>query len=151
MAVAKRVKQQRIVSAAQDAALSVMRAADHLHQSFAEICDRYDITTDQYGVLRILREAHPTGRARGEVAQRCIHARAPDITRMLDRLVREGLAKRSRAAADRRCSVATITKAGLALLARMDPEITAAMRRLTQSLSHADLQRLAHLTDALVD
>src|SRR5881409_1543308 len=85
---------------------------------------------------------------RGEVAERCIH-RAPDVTRMLDRLVRQRLAKRTRAAADRRCSVATITKAGLALLARMDDEVTGAIRTLTKPLSLPELQHLTRLTDAL--
>ncbi len=150
MAVAKRVKQRRFVSIAEDAALGVMRAADHLQQSFAEVCERHGITTEQYGVLRILRDAYPTGFARGEVAERCIH-RAPDTTRMLDRLVRQGLAKRTRDAEDRRCSLATITKAGLAMLARMDPEITATMRRLTKPLSHSDLQQLTRLTEALAE
>jgi DNA-binding MarR family transcriptional regulator len=68
---------------------------------------------------------------------------------MLDRLVRQRLAKRARDPDDRRCSLATITKTGLGLLARMDPEIAAAMRRLTKPLSHSDLQRLARLTEAL--
>jgi len=151
MAVGKHVKQRRFVSAAEDAALGVMRAADHLHQSLAEICERHGITTDQYGVLRILRDAYPTGRARGEVAERCIHSRAPDMTRMLDRLVRQGLAKRTRDPEDRRCSLATITKAALALLARMDPEIADAMRRLTHPLSRPQLQQLARLTDVLAE
>lgn len=148
MAVAKRVKQRRIVSVSENAAVGVMRAAGYFQHSLAEICERHGITTDQYGVLRILRDAHPTGSARGEVAEHCVH-RAPDVTRMLDRLVRQGLARRTRAAADRRCSVATITKAGLALLARMDDEVTTAIRNLTKPLSLPELQHLTRLTDAL--
>src|SRR5262245_51955380 len=140
---------RRIVGA-EDAVLSVLSAADRLQQAFAEICERHGLTPDQYGVLRILREAHPTGQPRGEVMKRCIH-RAPDMTRMLDRLVRQGLARRMRAPADRRCSVATITKAGLALLARMQPAIDAEMQRRTQSLTRPQLQQLAQLTEALVD
>src|SRR5881397_2973332 len=61
MAVGKTVKQQRNVSVAEDAALGVMKAADYLQQTLAEICGRHGITTDQYGMLRILRDAHPTG------------------------------------------------------------------------------------------
>ena len=57
----------------------------------------------------------------------------------------------ARAAADHRCSVATITKAGLALLARMDPEIAAELRRRTHTLTRPQLQQLAQLTEALVD
>src|SRR5438046_8831530 len=61
MAVGKTVKQQRNVSVAEDAALAVMKAADYLQETLAEICERHGITTDQYGMLRILRDAHPTG------------------------------------------------------------------------------------------
>ena len=149
MAVRRRVK-QRSLSTAEEAAIGVMSAAGHVQQTFGEICERHGITGDQYGILRTLREAHPTGRARGEVASCCIH-RAPDVTRMIDRLVRQGLVRRTRDSDDRRCSLATITSAGLKLVARIDPEIAAAARRLTQSLSTAQLQQLARLTGALAD
>jgi DNA-binding MarR family transcriptional regulator len=149
MAVRRRVK-PRAISAAEAAAVGVMSAAGHVQQTFADICERHGITGDQYGILRALREAHPTGRARGEVAGCCVH-RAPDVTRMIDRLVRQGLVRRTRDNDDRRCSLATITSAGLKLLARIDPEIAAAARRLTQSLSTAQLQQLARLTGALAD
>ena len=150
MAVRQRVKQPRVVSPAEQAAVGVLIAADHLLQTFAEICERHGITTDQYRVLRILRDAPPTGYARGEVAARCMH-RSPDMTRMIDRLVGQGFAKRRADPEDRRCSVATITKTGLALLHRVDPEIAAAARRLTHSLSGSQLQQLTRLTETLAD
>jgi DNA-binding MarR family transcriptional regulator len=140
---------RRIVSPAEDAAVGVLVAADQLQQALGAVCERHGITTDQYRVLRILRDAYPTGRARGEVAEGCVH-RAPDMTRMLDRLVRQGFAKRTRDPEDRRCSLATITRTGLALLARVDPEIATAMRRLTKPLSRPQLQQLARLTEALI-
>ena len=148
MAVRKHVKQPRVVSPAEQAAVGVLIAADHLQQTFAEICERHGITTDQYRVLRILSDAPAPGFARGEVAARCMH-RSPDMTRMLDRLVRQRLARRRLDPDDRRCSVATLTKAGVALLNRVDPEIAAAARRLTKSLNGAQLQQLTHLTETL--
>ncbi len=151
MAVRRRVKQRKVVSPAEQAAVGVLIAADHLHQSFGEICERHGITTDQYRVLRILRDAAPTGYARGEVAARCTMHRSPDMTRMIDRLARQGLAKRRVDPDDRRCSVAMITNPGLALLGRIDPEIAAGARRMTKSLSASQLQQLARLTEALTD
>ncbi len=100
-------------------------------------------------MLRILRDAPPTGYARGEVTSRCSMHRSPDMTRMLDRLVRLRLAKRRLDPDDRRCSVATVTRAGLAMLARIDPEIAAAARRLTRPLSSSQLHQLARLTETL--
>ena len=149
MAVRQRVNQQRPVSPAVEAAVGILIAADHLQQAFAEICGQHGVTTDQYKVLRILRDAPAGGYARGEVAERCIFSRAPDMTRMLDRLSRQGLAKRSADPDDRRCSIATITRAGRALLDRIDPAIADAARRLTKSLSRAQLTQLTRLTDAL--
>jgi DNA-binding MarR family transcriptional regulator len=147
MAVRQRVN-EKPMSPALEAAVGVLVAADHLQQAFSEICERHGITTDQYKVLRILREA-PGGYARGEVAERCIFSRSPDVTRMIDRLVRQGFAKRAPDQADRRCSIATITRTGRALLDRVDPEITAAARRLTQPLTGPQLTQLSRLTEAL--
>jgi DNA-binding MarR family transcriptional regulator len=69
---------------------------------------------------------------------------------MLDRLARRGLVTRARDSEDARLSVAKITKAGLALLERMEPEIKALEESMTARLSPAQLRRLARLCDALV-
>jgi DNA-binding MarR family transcriptional regulator len=151
MAVRHRVNQARVVSPAEEAAVGVLMAAEQLQLAFAEVCERHGLTTEQYRVLRILRDALPDGYARGEVVERCSMHRSPDMTRMLDRLVRQRLARRRPDPDDARCSIATITRAGLGLLGRIDPEISAAARRLTKPLSGAQLHQLTRLTDALVD
>jgi DNA-binding MarR family transcriptional regulator len=150
MPVRERIQQQRQFPTAVDAAVvSLAVAADQLDQITEAGCQRHGITADQYNVLRILRGVHPGGHPRCEVARRMIH-RAPDVTRMLDRLVRQGLVARTRNPDDRRESIATITRAGLALLERLDPELHQAFRSLTSALSETELRRLARLCDALV-
>ena len=126
-----------------------MVAAEHFDQAIAPIWERHGITGDQYNVLRILRGVYPGGHPRNEVARRMIH-RAPDVTRMLDRLVRQGLVARIRNPDDRRESIATITKAGLAALERIDPEVYATGAAVTASLSERDLEQLVRLCNALV-
>ena len=147
--MATRVKHRQVTNPSQEATVSLLVAAGHLLQALEEICARYDVTAEQYNMLRVLRATHPGGQPRNKVATHCTH-RAPDVTRMLDRLGRQGLVARARDPEDRRCSMARITKAGLKLLARIDPEIGAAMRRLTKSLSPAELRQLTRLSDALV-
>jgi len=83
------------------------------------------------------------------IRRRMIH-RAPDVTRMLDRLVRQSVVARVRNPDDRRESIATITRAGLALLERVDPDLQRAQAELTSPLSEAELRRLSRLCDALV-
>jgi len=149
MAARERIQQRRFQSLAAEAVISLLVAADHVDQAVAPVWEQHGITADQYNVLRILRGAHPEGHPRCEVARRMIH-RAPDVTRMLDRLVRQGLVRRRRSAADRRESIATITDAGLALLARIDPDVNALHTTLTRALGERELRELVRLCDALV-
>jgi DNA-binding MarR family transcriptional regulator len=149
MAIRERIQQRRFPSLAAEAVISLLVAADHFDQAVAPVWEQHGITADQYNVLRILRGAHPDGHPRNEVARRMIH-RAPDVTRMLDRLVRQGLVRRQRNPADRRESIATISDAGLALLARIDPDVNATQATVTSSLSERELRELVRLCDALV-
>jgi DNA-binding MarR family transcriptional regulator len=149
MPIRERLQQRRFLTLADAAVVSLMVAADHLEQAVAPVWERHGITADQYNVLRILRGVHPAGHPRNEVARRMIH-RAPDVTRMLDRLVRQGLVGRVRNPDDRRESVATITKAGLALLDRVDPEVHATQKAVTASFGERDLRELVRLCDKLV-
>ena len=149
MPIRERLQQRRFPSLADEAVVSLMVAAEHLDQAVAPIWERHGITADQYNVLRILRGVYPGGHPRNEVARRMIH-RAPDVTRMLDRLVRGGLVARVRNADDRRESIATITKKGLALLDRIDPEVLAVQKAVTAALTEPKLRQLVRLCDALV-
>jgi DNA-binding MarR family transcriptional regulator len=149
MPIRERLQQRRFPSLADEAVVSLMVAAEHLDQAVAPVWERHGVTADQYNVLRILRGVYPGGHARNEVARRMIH-RAPDVTRMLDRLVRRGVVGRVRNADDRRESIATITKAGLALLDRIDPEVLAVQKAVTAALPEPKLRQLVRLCDALV-
>jgi DNA-binding MarR family transcriptional regulator len=149
MPIRERLQQRRFHSVADEAVVSLMVAADHVDQAVAPVWERHGITADQYNVLRILRGVYPGGHPRNEVARRMIH-RSPDVTRMLDRLARRGLVARLRNAEDRRESVATITKAGLALLNRIDPEVLVVQKAITAALSEPKLRQLVRLCDALV-
>ena len=150
MPIRERIQQGRAFpSLASEAIISLAVAAEHLDQVTEAVCQRHGLTADQYNVLRILRGVHPEGHPRCEVARRMIH-RSPDVTRMLDRLCRQGIVSRTRNPDDRRESIATITRAGLALLERVDPDLEQAHAELTAPLSEPELRRLSRLCDALV-
>jgi DNA-binding MarR family transcriptional regulator len=149
MPIRERLQQRRWPSPADQAVVSLLVAAEHVEQSLVPVWESHGITADQYNVLRILRGVYPGGHPRHEVASRMIH-RAPDVTRMIDRLVRQGLVARLRNPADRRESIATITKSGLALLERVDPDVHAVQVAGTASLSERELAQLVRLCDALV-
>jgi len=149
MSIQDRIQQRRWPTLADEAVVSLMVAAEHIEQAAVPVWERHGITADQYNVLRILRGVHPGGHPRCEIARRMIH-RAPDVTRMLDRLARQRLVTRGRNPDDRRESIATISRAGLGLLERIDAEVLAVQQSVTQGLNERELRELVRLCDALV-
>jgi DNA-binding MarR family transcriptional regulator len=102
--------------------VSLLRTTDVLHQRFEQIIRPFNISMTQYNVLRILRGAEPDGRTCGEIGERMI-AREPDVTRLLDRMDKAGLLKRTRDSDDRRVVVTRITASGLKLLDELEPKL----------------------------
>jgi DNA-binding MarR family transcriptional regulator len=136
----------RKTTAAKQGLLSLLRAADRLKGHLARVMEPQNITVQQYNVLRILRGAGPEGLPTLTIADRMIE-RAPGITRMIDRLERQGWVERQRRGDDRRCIQCRITRAGLELLARMDRMIDAADRAAFHSLTARELAQLTALLE----
>ncbi len=142
----ERSSRRRFDSPEQEAFLSLWRTYDRLKALEEELFARHDLTAQQYNALRLLRarqEALPTL----AIASRLV-SRAPDITRLLDRLVARGLVARARPSGNRRVVQVSITPAGLALLAGLDAEVQTCHRRQFGHLKREDLDRLIELLRA---
>src|SRR2546421_747047 len=87
----------RFDSPEQEVFLNVWRTYDRLRALEDELFARFDLTPQQYNVLRLLRAEHPGDVPTLALAQRLV-SRAPDITRMLDKLEQRGLIARDRRA-----------------------------------------------------
>ncbi|HEX6575217.1 MAG TPA: MarR family transcriptional regulator [Gemmatimonadaceae bacterium] len=102
------------------------------------------ITPEQYQVLRILNEAGTGGIPLSLIAERS-PAGDPDVTRLIDRLEKRGLANRERDTADRRVITATITTDGRRLFRKLEKPVAALHERQLGTLGHrglADLRKL---------
>ena len=146
----RRLRQSRFQGTHHEAILNLMVVAAHLRSIFDRVCAEHDITDAQYNVLRILRGAHPDGYPRGEIAQRMMD-RAPDVTRLIDRLELRGLVERERSGSDRRLSITRITPQGLALLERLDPGIRAVDDELGRRLSEDEARELSRICERIYD
>jgi len=147
-ALRKRLQQSRFETPYQEALLNLMVASAYLRDMGQSMFEPHGITLTQFNVLRILRGAHPQGYARCEIAQRMID-RAPDLTRLIDRLVRIGLAERVGSRVDRRQSITRITRRGLELLERIKPAMAQLNRSMAERLSREDAEELSRLCEAL--
>src|SRR3982751_2267336 len=105
---------QRFDSPQQEAYLNLWRTYDRLRLLEDELFGRHELTAQQYNALRLLKAAHPKKVATLHLAGRLV-SRAPDITRLLDKLNERGLVDRERRADNRRVVHVGITDAGLAL------------------------------------
>jgi DNA-binding MarR family transcriptional regulator len=111
-------KKRKFDSQQQEVYLSLWRTYDRLKALEDELFQSWDLTSQQYNVLRILQAASPKAVPTLQISQRLI-SRAPDITRMLDKLQERKLVSRLRSQEDRRTVLVEITPEGLELLEKL--------------------------------
>ena len=122
--------------------VGLLVVGEQIFQRLEEMCQRFGITHTQYNVLRILRGVHPDGHPRFEISRRLIR-RAPDVTRLLDRLERQGFIGRAWDIGKRRQSIARISNGGLALLQTIDPELERLQQEVLAPLTREQVKSLA--------
>ncbi len=129
-------RRARFDSLEQEVFLNVWRTYDRLRMLEDELFGQFDLTPQQYNVLRLLRAEHPEAVPTLTLAARLV-SRAPDITRILDKLAERGLVSRERLADNRRVVRVLITESGLALLDKM-----------AEPLRHCHTSQLGHMSAA---
>jgi DNA-binding MarR family transcriptional regulator len=134
----------RFDSLEQEVFLSLWRTYDRLRALEEELFDRHDLTPQQYNALRLLASAAPGSLRTLELASRLV-SRAPDITRLLDKLEQRGLIERDRPADNRRVVDVKIAPAGLDLLQSLREPLRECHRRQLGHLSQKTLKELAVL------
>ena len=146
----RRLKMNRNPEPKEEAILNIHIASAFVRDYAEKVFSKYRITDSQYNVLRILKGVYPEGHPRCEIIIRMID-RAPDITRLIDRLEKNGLALRDRSTEDRRHSITKITKKGLKLLDDLQPDFEKLVKSLKINLTDNEWKRLSHLTEKIYE
>lgn len=133
-------------SVEQEACLNIIKTADVLQQSVAQVMRASQITETQYNVLRILRGAGSEGLKCNEIAERMV-TRDPDITRLLDRLEKQGWIERNRSKTDRRVVTSKISESGLCVLAELDEPLQLKLEEMLGRLGPDRLRLLIELLE----
>jgi DNA-binding MarR family transcriptional regulator len=140
----KRPESRRFDSPQQEAFLNLWRTYDRLRLLEDELFAKSDLTAQQYNALRLLRAAHPEKVATLVLAARLV-SRAPDITRLVDKLAERGLAERERDAENRRIVRVGITSNGIALLDSLATQVRDCHERQLGHLTAAEMRTLVDL------
>jgi DNA-binding MarR family transcriptional regulator len=134
----------RFDSLEQEVFLNLWRSYDRLRAVEEELFSRYELTPQQYNALRLLASEHPNKVRTLDLGARLV-SRAPDITRLLDRLEQRNLVERDRPADNRRVVRIGITAAGLALLRELREPLHECHERQLGHLSQEELRQFADL------
>jgi DNA-binding MarR family transcriptional regulator len=135
-------------SRGQEVVVALLRTADLVRRVVGRTLEPYDITVQQYNVLRILRGAGEKGLPTLEIAGRMIE-QAPGVTRLLDRLEVKALVRRERCAQDRRQVLCWLTPAGIELVERLDEPVDSADAEAVAMLTPEEQDRLLRMLDAI--
>jgi len=112
-----------------------------------ELLDEYDLTPQQFNLLRILRGQYPKPASITLLKERMLD-KMSDASRLVERLLAKGLVERKICPEDRRKVDVVITKKGLKLLEKID-KTDNEMDNYLKNLSEVEAKKLNELLDKL--
>ncbi len=144
----KRLKQEKFDNLEHESILNILVTSNFINTLVEKICSEYNITLSQFNVLRILNGKYPEGYARCDIISRMINP-SPDVTRLIDRLIKDGFVERFNSTEDRRLSLARITEKGRDLLKEVNPEIRKLQISLFKNFNKEEKKNISVLLEKL--
>lgn len=131
----------------QKVAINIAYTDGWLHNNFRTHFEKYNLTIQQFNVLRILRGQHPKPATVNLLKERMID-KMSDASRIVDRLVQKELVSRCTNTKDRRAVDILISDKGLDILSKMDGEFKV-KDILQKNLTSDEAAQLSDLLDKL--
>ena len=126
--------------------VNLIFTGNKLTEAVRDIVKPYDITSQQFNVLRILRGSKEPLTTL-QIRERMLD-KMSDTSRIVERLLMKGLVAKTINDADKRLVDVTITRAGLQLLKKLD-KLDAAIEALAHKLTAKEAKQLNGLLDKL--
>ncbi len=126
--------------------MNIIYTQNVITEKFNEILKPYDISSEQFNVLRILRgqKGNPTNMC---VIQERMLAKTSNTTRLVDKLLLKELVTRKVCPENRRKIEVTITSKGLDLLNELDPKVKAHEDSFSNNLDEEEKTHLNQLLE----
>jgi len=146
MSLEKDINQQQFRNEHQKGIINLIYTYNWMNEKMKSVFDKEEITAQQYNILRILRGAgKPISTL--QIRERMLD-KMSDTSRIVDRLVLKGLAKKVVCKNDKRLVDVSISLKGLKLLERIDL-LDKDMDAIFGNLSEADAKTLNKLLDRI--
>jgi DNA-binding MarR family transcriptional regulator len=147
MSLENDIQQREFRSESQKAILNILFTCYFVQDQMNTLFKKYDITRQQYNVLRILRGQYPGNASVNLIRDRMLD-KMSDASRIVERLRLKDLVNRKSAEKDKRAVEVTITEAGLKLLDEMQ-EAVDEFESLLDNLSEDETRHLNALLDKI--
>lgn len=131
----------------QKVAVNIMYTFNWLTEGLKQLVEPYDITIQQYNVLRILKGSHPEPLSTQEIRVRMLD-KMSDVSRIVDRMIAKELVSKSMCPTDKRLVDVQITKKGISLLNQLK-KLELSMDEQLSALSPEEAAQLSLLLDKL--
>ena len=115
MKLQEAIKTEKFRNARHMAMLNILYTAYWLKTHNNAALKNYDLTSEQYNVLRILKGKHPEPMCVKDIGSRMLE-KSSNVPRIIDRLVAKNFVERSNSQEDKRETIITVTEVGLKIL-----------------------------------
>jgi DNA-binding MarR family transcriptional regulator len=133
-------EQQRMV-------VNLLYTSNWLKNIHSDLLQPFDITSQQYNILRILR-GNGDWMTMNTVKERMID-KSPNTTRLADKLVTKKYVERKRCEEDRRVVYVKITAKGVKLMAEIDEKSMKPFEKIADKISNKDAAIVSSILDKL--
>lgn len=146
MKIEEIIKSENSLSVEKKTVLNIMFTHHIVSDKFNELLKIYELSTEQFNVLRILRGQKGKPANMSIIQERMI-AKTSNTTRLVDKLLLKGLVFREVCMHNRRKMEVTITEKGLELLKILDPEVIKHEKAFASNMTSDELETLNQLLE----
>lgn len=146
MRIEEIIKSSFQMPAEKKALLNVMYTQNIIAEKFNEVLKPFELSAEQFNVLRILRgqKGNPVNMF---IIQERMIAKTSNTTRLVDKLLAKALVLREICPQNRRKMEITITPKGMELLKQLDPLVEAHEQKFSNNLTEKELIQLNNLLE----
>ena len=146
MSIEKDISQRKFKTEYQKAMVNLIFTHNWMMERMKLFFEQADLTPQQFNIMRILRGAgQPLSTL--QIRQRMLD-KMSDTSRIVDRLIKKGLAKKVVCKSDRRLVDVSITEKGLKLLEKLD-DTQSDLDAIINNLNETDAKQLNKLLDKI--
>ena len=148
MRIEEEIKSTIALSIAKKVILNLAFTKNYVGDKFNEILKPFEISGEQYNVLRILRGQKGNPINMQDIQERMV-TKNSNTTRLIDKLLLKKMVERNVCPENRRKIEILITQTGLDILAELDPLIENQENGITNNLTNLELEQLNNLLEKI--